>query len=141
MNKVILVGNLGADGELKVLANDNAVLNFRLATTETWKNAEGVKQEKTEWHSCALWGPRAKGLAAHLVKGTKLVVEGSIETRTYEKDGEKRYATSIKVREVEFAGGTKNGGGQRQSSDSNDSEPPADDAPGAANVTDEELPF
>lgn len=135
MNRVILLGNLGADAELRVLNNGDSVLNFRLATSESWKDKEtGEKKEKVEWHSCALFGKRAEGLAAHLLKGTKLLVEGSIETRSYEKDGEKRYATSIKVRDVEFAGGAKGGGAKANPT----TEP---DDFGASQDGDDDLPF
>lgn len=141
MNKLILVGNVGADAELRVLAGDNAVLNFSLATTETWTK-DGVKQEKTEWHRCSLFGPRAKGLAPHILKGTKLAVEGSIEYRSYEKDGVKQYATNVKVKEVEFAGGPKNGA--TRSNDDSAPAAPADDYAGGSGGDaggDDEVPF
>jgi len=109
VNKVILIGNLGADGEYKVLQNGSGVLNLRLATSETWKDkTSGEKKEKTTWHSVSLFGDRAAKLATHMTKGTKLAVEGSIEVREYEKDGEKRFATSVKATNIEFVGGKKN---------------------------------
>lgn len=108
MNKVILVGNLGQDGELKVLPGGQSVLSLRLATSETWKDkTTGEKKEAVEWHSCDLWGSRAESLAPHMTKGAKLVVTGSLRTRSYEKNGEKRYATNINVEDIEFAGGAK----------------------------------
>jgi single-strand DNA-binding protein len=125
MNRVTLLGNLGADAELKVLANGDAVANFSIATTEKWKDREGNPQEKTEWHRCSIWGKRASGLAPHLQKGTKVLVEGKLETRSYEKDGEKRYTTAIKVTELEFASGKKE----------------STEAPPEPSVGDDEIPF
>lgn len=119
MNKVFLVGNVGMDGELKVTPGGQAVLNFSVATSETYVDKAGVKQEKTDWHRCEMWGARAEKLAQYIKKGTKLVVEGSIHTRSYEKDGEKRYTTNIKVFNVEFAGGSKK-------SDADESDIPAE---------------
>ena len=104
MNKVVLVGNLGADAELKVVGNGSAVLSFRLATSERWTTKDGEKKERTDWHRVSLWGPRAEKLAPHLKKGTSLVVEGSVRYSEYEKDGEKRYATDIVANNVEFVG-------------------------------------
>lgn len=136
MNKAILVGNLGQDAELKVMSGGDAVLNFSVATSEKWTDKQsGEKKEKTEWHRCALWGKRAEALAPHLTKGTKVVVEGKIETRSYEKDGEKRYATSIKVNELEFAGG----GNKPARSDDEPYEPAAGESSGEAG--DAEIPF
>lgn len=125
MNRVFLMGNLGKDAELKVLAGDNAVCNFSVATSETWKDKQtGEKKERTEWHRCQLFGPRAKSIAQYLVKGTKVVVEGSIRYGSYEKDGVKHYTTDINVTNVEFAGGGKKsddgGGGDSGSSDNSD---------------------
>lgn len=105
MNKILLIGNIGADAELKVLANDNAVLKFNLATSEKWKDKNGDKQEKTEWHRVSLFGPRAKNLAQYLTKGTKVVVEGSMTYGSYEKDGVKHYTADVKAQNIEFVGG------------------------------------
>ncbi len=108
MNKVFLTGNLGADAELRTFDNGGSVLNFSLATTESWKNKEtGEKESRTEWHRCKLFGKRAESLAGHLLKGTKLAVEGSINYGSYEKDGVTKYTTDIKVNNVEFLGGGK----------------------------------
>jgi single-strand DNA-binding protein len=126
MNKVFLMGNLGTDAELKKV-NDNSVLNFRIAVNQTWKDAKGEKKERTDWFSCALWGKRAEALAQYLTKGTRLVVEGELRTREYEKDGVKHYATDINVSNVEFAGGGKREGGSNSVSD--DEFPPKDEEP------------
>jgi single-strand DNA-binding protein len=107
MNKVFLLGNLGSDAELKVMSSGATVLKFSLATSEKWVNKNGEKQEKTQWHKAELWGERGAKLAQYLSKGTKVVVEGSIDYQTYEKDNEKKYFTSIKVSNLEFAGGKR----------------------------------
>ncbi len=108
MNKVILIGNLGNPGELKVFGDGNAVLNFSVATSEKWTDkTSGEKKEKTEWHRCK----RGQSLAQYMTKGTKVAVTGAIETRSYDKDGVKHYATEIKVLDVELLGGPKAGGG------------------------------
>lgn len=113
MNKVILMGNLGSDAELKFTNGQQAVCNFRVATTEKWKDKNGEKQERTEWHSCQMWGKRAEAISKFLTKGSKVLVEGKLQTRSWEdKDGNKRYRTEINVSEIEFAGG-KGGGGRR----------------------------
>ncbi len=109
MNKAFLCGSLGADAELKVLANGTSVLKFSLATNEKWTGKDGTKQEKTTWHKCNMWGPGGPKLAQYLLKGTKLLVEGSIENGSYEKDGIKMYTSDIKVQNVEFVGGSAGG--------------------------------
>ncbi len=110
MNRVTLIGNLGADGDLKVFQDGNAVLNFSVATSEKWTDKQtGEKKEKTEWHRCKLFGKRGSSLAQYMTKGSKVAVTGSIETRSYEKDGVKQYATEIKVLDVELLGGGPKG--------------------------------
>lgn len=117
MNKVILAGNLGSDAELKYFeGSGNSVLNFSVATTEKWKDRDGNKKEKTNWHRCQLNGKRAEALAQYLTKGTKVLVTGSVQYREFEKDGQKRTATDIRVDDVEFLGS-----GKRQ--DEGDGEP------------------
>lgn len=97
-NKVELVGSLGADPELRYTQNGRAVLNFRMATSEKWKEAGGAQKEKTSWHTCVVWGDKATEYAEHLHKGTYVRVEGSLETSTYDdKDGNKRYKTEVIV--------------------------------------------
>lgn len=108
-NRVILLGNIGADPELRYLNDGKAYLKLRLATSESWKDKAGKKQERTEWHSLVLWGPRAEGLGKILAKGDRIHVEGSIRYRTFEKqDGSKGYSTEIEVAEVVLCGGRGN---------------------------------
>lgn len=108
MNRVHLLGNLGADPELRMTAGGQAVLKFTLATSESWKDKQtGQKKEETQWHRCIIWGPRGEGLAKHLTKGSKVVVEGKIKYGKYEKNGVTHYSTDIVVDNVHFAGGSK----------------------------------
>lgn len=95
LNRVTLLGNLGADPELRVTAGGQAVLKLRLATTETYLDRNNTRQERTEWHSVTLWGKRGEALAKFLTKGERLFVEGRLQTSSYEKDGEKRYRTEV----------------------------------------------
>ena len=110
LNKVMLLGNLGADPELKVTAGGQAVLKLRLATTESYLDRNKTRQERTEWHQITLWGPRGEALAKFLTKGERIFVEGRIQTSTYEKDGEKRYRTEIVATNIILSGGGKRGG-------------------------------
>jgi len=100
MNKVYLLGNLGADPELKHATNGTAYLRFRLATTERWKDKQGELQERTDWHTVQLWGKRAEALANYLSKGSRVMVEGKVETNSYEKDGQPKYFTYVKARDI-----------------------------------------
>lgn len=106
VNKVILVGRLGADPEVKHLQNDRAVCNLSVATREQWKDKQtGQKQEKTEWHRVTVWGDQAENCGKFLAKGREVYIEGKLQTRSYEKDGQKRYATDIVADRVVFLGG------------------------------------
>lgn len=113
VNKVILVGNLGADPELKHTNGGKAVANLSIATNESFKNAAGERQDRTEWHRVTVWGEQAEVCAKYLEKGRMVYVEGKLQTRSYEKGGEKRYATEIIADKVTFLGGS-GGGGQRR---------------------------
>ncbi|MGA2448403.1 MAG: single-stranded DNA-binding protein [Polyangiaceae bacterium] len=95
LNRVMLLGNLGADPELKVTQGGQAVLKLRLATTETYLDKGNQKQERTEWHRVTIWGRRGEALAKFLRKGDLLFVEGRLQTSSYERNGEKRYSTDI----------------------------------------------
>ena len=106
MNKVFLLGNLGADPELKEFEG-TAKLRFRLATSATWRDkASGELKEKTEWHTLTMWGKRAEALAGILTKGSRVMVEGRLETRSYEADGITKYVTEVKVDDLFLAGRT-----------------------------------
>ena len=108
VNKVILVGNLGKDPEVKYLDNGVAVANFSLATTENYKNKEGEKVSQTEWHNIVLWRGLAEVAEKYLKKGASVYVEGKIKTRKWEdKDGNTRYNTEILADNMTMLGGKK----------------------------------
>jgi len=110
LNKVMLLGNLGADPELKMTQGGQSVLKLRLATTETYLDKNQTRQERTEWHSVTLWGKRGEALAKFLTKGERIFVEGSLRTSSYEKNGEKRYSTEINASNIILAGRGKGQG-------------------------------
>lgn len=111
MNLVFLSGNIGGDAELRNTQSGKAVLNFTMATTEKFKD-----KELTEWHRCTMWGPRAEKIAQYLTKGTRVIVNGSIRSRKYEKDGQERIAFEINVNDIEFSGARRDGDGGEQRS-------------------------
>jgi single-strand DNA-binding protein len=112
VNKVILIGNLGADPELRHIPSGNAVCEFRLATSERWTDKSGQKQERTEWHRVIAWGKLGELCSKYLSKGRQAYIEGRIQTRSWEdKDGNKRYTTEIVANDVRFLGGGSGGGG------------------------------
>ena len=105
INKVILIGNLGKDPELRYTPNSKAVATFSLATTEKWKDKEGQLQEKTEWHNIVAWGKQAEICKEYLKKGSSVYVEGRLQHRSYDdKDGNKKYITEIVARSVQMLG-------------------------------------
>ena len=119
VNKVILVGNLGKDPELRYTGSGTAVCNFSLATNESYKNAEGEMVEKTEWHNLVVWSRLAEICNEYLKKGSQAYFEGSLQTRSYDdRDGNKKDTTEIKVREMMMLSGRSGGGGGESYSDS-----------------------
>ena len=116
LNKVQLIGNLGSDPEVRSATGGNRVANFSLATSRSWNDASGAKQEKTEWHRCVVWNSKSSQLAdiveRYVKKGDKLFVEGRIEYRQWQdKDGQTKYSTEINVRELIMLGSPRGGGG------------------------------
>ena len=111
LNKVILIGNLGRDPETRYLPNGDAVANISVATTETWKDNSGEKQEKTEWHRVTLYRRLGEIAGEYLKKGSAVYIEGRIEYREYEKDGVKRYSTDIIASEMKMLGSRSGAGG------------------------------
>ena len=106
VNKVIIVGRLGQDPELKYTPSGAGVCNFSMATTESWSDKSGQKQERTEWHRIVVWGKLAELCNQYLSKGRQAYVEGRLQTRSWEgKDGQKRYTTEINATTVQFLGG------------------------------------
>jgi single-strand DNA-binding protein len=142
VNKAILVGNLGRDPELRQTPNGQSVVNFTLATSETWTDKSGERVERTEWHRIVAWGKTAEMCNQYLSKGRTVYIEGRIQTREWEdKDGNKRYTTEINANTVNFigprtdgggsggsgSGGPSGGGNTDGSGPSGDSGPPMDD--------------
>jgi single-strand DNA-binding protein len=159
VNKVILVGNLGADPELKYTPSSRPLCNLRIATTEVYKDKSGQRQEKTEWHRVTVWGDTAENCNKYLAKGRSVYIEGRLQTRSYDKDGQKHYATDVVADRVVFLGGGGGAGGggegrrggQGGSAGSagsggqggmtpRDSGPP-DDADGGGPPPDDDIPF
>lgn len=116
LNRVMLLGNLGADPELRTTSGGQAVLKLRLATTESYLDRNRARQERTEWHSVVIWGKRAEALSRILSKGSRLFIEGAIRTSSYDdKDGNKRYRTEVVANNIILAGsGGGAGAGPRQ---------------------------
>jgi single-strand DNA-binding protein len=111
VNKVILVGNLGRDAELRYTPGGAAVATLNMATTEVWNDKAGQRQEKTEWHRVVLWGKSAESLSEYLVKGKQIYVEGRLQTRQWDdKDGNKRYTTEIRGDRIVLLSGGGGGG-------------------------------
>ncbi len=111
VNKVILIGNLGKDPELRYAPSGSAVASFSLATSEQWKDQEGNPQERTSWHNIVAWGKLAEIAAEYLKKGRKVYIEGRLQYRDYEgKDGNKRYVTEIVVSDLVMLGSRQDAG-------------------------------
>lgn len=105
VNKVILIGNLGKDPELRYIPNGDAVASFSLATTDQWKDTNGEKKEHTEWHRCVAWRRLAEVIGEHAKKGTQMYIEGKLQTRKWQdKDGQDRYTTEIRGDEMKMLG-------------------------------------
>ena len=134
LNKVLLLGNLGADPELRMTNGGQAVLKLRLATSETYLDRNKVRQERTEWHSVVVWGKRAEALAKFLTKGSRIFVEGGLRTSSYDdKEGNKRYKTEVVANNIILSGSGGGGGGRSGGGGggarSSEGPGPADDSP------------
>ena len=111
VNKVILIGNLGRDPETRYTTGGDAVTNLRIATTETWKDKSGEKQEKTEWHTVVLFGRQAEIAGEYLKKGRSVYIEGRLQTRKYtDKEGVEKYSTEVVGDRMQLLGGREGGG-------------------------------
>ncbi len=120
VNKVILLGRLGQDPELKYTPGGSPVCNFSLATTESWTDKQGAKQEKTEWHRVVVWGKLAELCNQYLAKGRQAFLEGRLQTRSWDdKEGNKRYTTEILASTVQFIGGPSAGAGATRDTGAN----------------------
>lgn len=165
LNKAILIGNVGSDPEMRTVGNGGRVAQFSLATGRVWTDPAGAKQEKTEWHRCVVWNNRTSTLAdvveKYVKKGERVYVEGEIEYRQWQdKDGQTRYTTEIKVRDLLLLGGRSGGAGGGDDAEGAASRRPASpsrakpagiagaaagddfsDFPGALEDEDDDLPF
>ena len=130
INKVILVGRLGKDPEVRYTADGTAVANFSVATSDEWKDKDsGEKKERTEWHRIVAWRKLGEICGEYLAKGRQVYVEGKLQTKSWEKDGVTRYTTEIVASDVQFLGGRNSGDAVRSSSVSeNRSGPPIPDS-------------
>lgn len=134
VNKVILIGNLGKDPETRYLPSGDAVTNITLATTDTWKDKSGEKQEHTEWHRIAFFGKLAEIAGEYLKKGSPAYVEGRIRTRKWQdKEGQDRYSTEIVADRMQLLG-SRGGGGGGSSAESSAREPAAASSSGGADA-------
>lgn len=155
VNKAIILGHLGRDPELKYLQSGQPVCNLNIATSRKYTNKQNEQVEETEWHRVTVWGKQAEHCNNFLTKGRQVYVEGRLETRSYDKDGQKHYTTSIVADTVQFIGGApgeRQEGGQREQRQSGHQgqrqpTPPADDhypfdggAP-TGNPGDDDIPF
>jgi len=130
VNKVIIVGRLGQDPELKYTPGGAAVCNFSVATTESWSDKNGQKQEKTEWHRVVVWGKLGELCNQYLAKGRQVFLEGALQTRAWDaKDGTKRYTTEINAKNIQFLGGQAGAGEGRAERGQNMDQSSFNDAP------------
>jgi single-strand DNA-binding protein len=146
VNKVILVGNLGRDSELRYTPGGAAVATLNLATTEVWNDRNNQRQEKTEWHRVVLWGKQAESLQEYLTKGKQIYVEGRLQTRQWDdKDGNKRYTTEIKADRITLlgggSGGGRSGGGGGGGMERGGASGGHMDEPPVEPITDDDIPF
>lgn len=141
VNKVILIGNLGKDPEVRHLESGRAVANFSLATSEVYKNKAGEKVTTTEWHNIVMWSPLAEIAEKYLRKGNQIYVDGKLQTRSYDdKDGNRKYITEIVVQNLTMLG-TKNDGSTESNSASNSSNSSAGEEVSSYNEETDDLPF
>ncbi|HET9467476.1 MAG TPA: single-stranded DNA-binding protein [Vicinamibacterales bacterium] len=147
VNKVILVGNLGRDAELRYTPGGAAVATLNLATTEVFKDREGQKKEDTQWHRVILWGKTAETLQDYLTKGKQIYVEGKLQTRKWkDKDGNDKYTTEVRGDRVVLLSGGGRGDGMSRGEGGGRSSSAADDFShgepgGSVELTDDDIPF
>jgi len=142
VNKVILVGNLGRDAEVRSTTTGTSVATISIATTDVWNDKTGNKQEKTEWHRVVLWGKTAETLQEYLLKGRQIYVEGRLQTREWQdRDGNKRYTTETRADRVVLLGGRGNSAGDGSGgSQERQAEPPSGSGD-TGGLTEDDIPF
>jgi single-strand DNA-binding protein len=143
INKVILVGNLGADPDTRYMPSGKAVTNIRIATSESWKDRQtGDQQERTEWHSVVLYDKLGEIAAEYLRKGSQVYIEGSLRTRKWQdKEGKDRYTTEIIAREMQMLGGRGGAGGPSSGGETRSRPAPAEAPPAVDEGFDDDIPF
>lgn len=136
VNKVILLGNLGRDPEVRFTQGGTPVANFTMATTDRWSDPSGEKKEKTEWHRVVVWGKQAEIAGEYLKKGRPVFIEGSLQTREWtDRDGNKRYTTEVRAQRLQLLGRPDDRG-------SSAGAPPAEDAPEVpGGFAEDDIPF
>ena len=142
LNKVMLIGNVGNDPDVRTTSSGKSIANMSLATTRKWKDGSGEQKEKTEWHRLTVWGKLVDVVERYVKKGDRLYVEGRIEYSETESDGQKKYWTDVNVFEMVMLGSPGaggQGGGGRGGGFQSDSSPAADPPP--ISETDDDLPF
>ncbi len=133
LNKVMLIGRLGKDPEIRYTQSGNAVANFTMATSETWNDKQGQRQEKTEWHNIVAWDKLADLAQSYLRKGSQIYLEGKLQTRSWEdQNGQKRYTTEIQARTLQFLDSRPSEGGAYAQPSTRTPAPPASVAPNNA---------
>ena len=141
INKVILVGNLGQDPEVKYTAGGAAVTPLSLATSESWKDKDtGSDQEKTEWHRVVLWRRLAEIAGEYLKKGSKVYIEGQLQTRKWEQDGQTRYTTEVVGRDMQFLDSRGSSSSDSSSYDDINQDMSSQNLPDSG-ITDDDIPF
>lgn len=141
LNKVILIGNLGRDPEVRYTPGGLAVANFSMATSESWTNKEGEKETRTEWHRIVAWGKLGEICGEYLSKGKQIYIEGRIQTREWEdKEGNKRYTTEITASQMLMLG-SRESAGESRPSPSSDMETPNLSEPPISKTKDDDIPF
>ena len=142
INKVILVGNLGQDPEVKYTAGGAAVTTLSLATSESWKDKDtGTDQEKTEWHRVVLWRRLAEIAGEYLKKGSKVYIEGQLQTRKWEQDGQTRYTTEVVGRDMQFLDSRGGSSSDNSSSYEDSNQDMASQNLPDSGITDDDIPF
>ena len=142
VNKVMLLGNLGADPEVKKTTSQQTLANFNLATSDSWVNKEGERQDRTEWHRIVVFGKLAEHCARYLTKGQKVFIEGRLQTRSWETEqGQKRFTTEVVAKEVCFLGKSQQNREDSMSTESNNMNYKKEPGFNPATEKKEELPF
>ncbi len=146
LNKVILIGNLTRDPELKSLPSGIKVANFSLATNRVWKDKDGSRKDSTEFHNVVVFGRQAENVAQYMKKGSNLLVEGRLQTRSWESDGKKNYRTEIIADNIQFGsrGSGSGAGSSATPAEENSQKPPELDTieyPDEEDINPDDIPF